>query len=151
MNDPRRPAALLILLLVAGCGGPTRTAGTSGVAAKDLSVLSVPPLPAVSPVQIRTIRFDGAGDEYEVGRCRDFYLLPGDRTASFTLTARVPGAGGAVARLFIPKGRLAFPGPRDVPLGTLAGGKAYELVRPAEDFGLLLEGGRFSVVREKVK
>jgi hypothetical protein len=49
----RRLAAWLILFL-AGCGGPTHTAGTSGLGAKDLSILSIPQLPKEDPVQIHT-------------------------------------------------------------------------------------------------
>lgn len=153
MNDSRRLAALLILF-VAGCGGPTRTAGTRGLAAEDLSVFSIAQLPRESPVQILTIQFDGTGDEYEIGKRRDFYLVPRDHTASFTLAVRAPRMGGAmgtIAGLFMPKTALAFPGPRDVPLGTMAAGKTYELVRPAEDFDKMLQDGQLSVVREKGK
>ena len=149
MDDARRFAALLLLLFAAGCGGPTRTAGTRGVDAADLSVFSVAQLPRESPVQIRTIRFDGAGPAYKVGNGRDFYLPPRDHTASFTLEARLPKIGGGIAGLFIPKRDLTFPGPRAVPLGTLAAGKTYELIRPAEDFADLLQSGRLALVREK--
>jgi hypothetical protein len=152
MIDFRPVAALLALGFLAGCGGPTRTAGTRGLAAEDLSVFSLAQLPPESPVQIRAIRFDGAGDEYEVGkRGRDFYLLPRDHTASFTLTARLPEGGGRIAGMFIPEDALTLPSPRDIPLGTLEAGKTYELVRPAEDFAKMLQGGRLSLVREKGK
>ena len=152
MNDVRCPAAVLLAVLLVGGCGPTRTAGTAGMAARDLAVFSVPALPAASPVQIRTIQFDGAGDAYKVGKGRDFYLLPGDRTASFTLKARIPGVGGTIAGVFIPKDGLTFPGPRDLPLGTLSAGKTYELIRPDEDFGLLLLGrDGLSLAREKVE
>ena len=152
MTDVRRLAPLLIILLAAaGCGGPTRTAGTAGLAAKDLSVVSVPGLPRASPVQIRTVRFDGTDEEYDVGKGRDFYLLPGDRAASFTLLVRPPGASGAIASKFIPNGGWNIHGPRNVPLGTLSAGKSYELVRPVEGFGQLLQGNRFSLLREKQK
>jgi hypothetical protein len=153
MTDTGRLPALLILLLVAGCGGPTRTAGTRGVAARDLSVFSVAQLPKASPVQIHTVQFKGDGEAYEIGKGRDFYLLPRDQAASFTLSARIPKAGGGIAGMFIPKGALTLPGPRDVPLGAMAAGKTYELIRPDEgfDFAELLQGGGFSLVREKGK
>ena len=141
-------AAGLILLLV-GCGGPTRTAGTSGLAAGNLAVLSIPQLPKESHLKIRTIQFDGAGDEYKVGDGRDFYLLPRDHTASFTLEAIVPEEAGFLGSL-IPKDALIIRGPKDIPLGAMSGGKAYELMPPAEGFDKILEtGGRLSLVREK--
>jgi hypothetical protein len=142
----------LILLLV-GCGGPTHTAGTSGLAAKDLSVLSVMQLPEEAPIQIRTIQFDDAGDEYEIGKSRDFYLLPRDHTASFTLTASVPkevGGMGGMAGWFMPK-KVNLPAIRNVPLGALTAGKTYELAHPAEGFDKMLENGQLSLVREKGK
>lgn len=145
----RRLAALLILSL-AGCGGPTRTAGTSGLAAKDLSVLSIAQLPKETHLQIRTIQFDGAGEEYEVGKRRDFYLQPSDHTASFTLTAILPDAPG-IAGWFIPKGGLTVPGPKDIPLGAMTAGKTYELATPTEGFDKMLQGGQLSLVREKRK
>ena len=142
-------AAWLVMFL-AGCGGPTRTAGTSGLAAKDLSVLSIPQLPKETHLQIRTIQFDGAGEEYKIGKRRDFYLQPRDHTASFTLAAVIPEAGG-IAGWFIPKGGLTFPGPKDIPLGAMTAGKAYELAPPAEGFEKMLQGGGLSLVREKGK
>src|SRR4051794_36012952 len=148
--NSRRLAALLMLFLV-GCG-PKHTAGTSGLAAKDLSVLTIPQLPAEAHFQIHTIQFDGAGDEYEIGSSRDFYLLPRDHTASFTLTASIPseisGLGGAVGWL-VPKKALTIPGPSDIPLGALSAGKSYEMVRPAESFDKMFQTGQILLVREK--
>ena len=83
--------AMLIVFLT-GCG-PTHTAGTSGMAAKDLAVLSVAQLPKEAHVQIHTIQFDGAGQEYEIGKSHDFYLLPSEHTASFTLHCQGPRYG----------------------------------------------------------
>jgi hypothetical protein len=143
-------AAWLILFL-AGCSGPTHTAGTSGRDAKELSVLSVVQLPEESPIQIRTIQFDGTGDEYEIGKSRDFYLLPRDHTASFTLTASVPkdiGGMGGAAGWFMPK-KVNLPVIKDVPLGALSAGKTYELAHPAEGFDKMLQSGGLSLVREK--
>jgi hypothetical protein len=139
---------LLMLLLVVGCGGPTRTAGTSGLAAKDLAVLSIPQLPEESHLQIHTIQFDAAGDEYKVGGGRDFYMLPQNHTASFTLKAIVPKEAGILGSL-IPKESLIIPGPKNIPLGAMSAGKAYELAPPAEDFDKMLETGELSLVREK--
>ena len=76
-----------------GCG-PARTAGTRGVAARDLAIVSIPQFPDESLVLLDTVRFnhgdakddkgddkpggDKTGDEtYAVGRGKDFYLLPG--------------------------------------------------------------------------
>src|SRR5687768_17257540 len=85
----RRFLALLLIVpvvgIAVGCGGPTHTAGTRGVEAADLAVLSIPQLPAESPVQIDAVQFDGAGDPHAIGKGRDFYLLPGDHTATFSL------------------------------------------------------------------
>ena len=110
-------------VLLAGCGGPTRTAGTRGVATSDLAVLSIPQVPDESPVLFETVQFDGAGDPYAIGKGRDFYLLPGDHTATFTLIARTPRIPG-VAGWFAPKPptlRIAAPG--DIPLGSVTAGK----------------------------
>ena len=142
----RRLPALLVVFL-AGCGGPTHTAGTSGMAAKDLAVLSVPQLPAEYHVRIQTIQFDDAGDEYDIGKGRDFYLLPREHTASFTVSAVVPGVGG----MFVPNDALTLPGPKHIPLGTLSAGKSYELWTPAQGFDRMLESGDFGLVREKGK
>src|SRR4051812_37308721 len=145
-------AALLTLFLV-GCGGPTHTAGTSGLDAKELSVLSIPQLPEESPIQIRKVQFDGTGDEFEIGKSRDFYLLPRDHKASFTLTASIPkeiGGMGGAAGWFMPKS-VTLPVIKDVPLGALSAGKSYELAHPAEGFDKMLESGQVSLVREKGK
>jgi hypothetical protein len=145
------PGAVLVLLL-AGCGGPTRTSGTGGLSGKELAVLSIPQLPKEAQLQIHTIQFDGAGDEYEIGKGRDFYLLPRSHTASFSFTARVPSEVGEAAGAFgwlIPKEAVIIPGPRDVPLGALNAGKTYELATPAEGFEKLLHSGQLSLVREK--
>ncbi|HEY7120672.1 MAG TPA: hypothetical protein VH475_29075 [Tepidisphaeraceae bacterium] len=139
-------AAGLILLLV-GCG-PTRTSGTSGLAAGELALFSIAQLPKESPLQIHTIQFDGGGEEYEVGEGRDFYLMPRDHTASFTLEAIVPKEAGLLGSL-VPKDARIIPGPRNIPLGAMSAGKAYELAPPAQGFDKLLETGQFSLVREK--
>ena len=147
------PLAALLILFVAGCG-PTRTAGTRGLAAKDLSILSVAQLPRESPVQLRTIQFGDSAEQYQIGKGRDFYLLPRDQAASVTLLARVPKGGGAMGKLagvFLPKTALSLPGPTNIPLGPLSPGKTYELARRAEDFAQMLQGGGFSLVREKAE
>ncbi|HEX8325481.1 MAG TPA: hypothetical protein VF595_16375 [Tepidisphaeraceae bacterium] len=138
----------LILLLV-GCG-PTRTAGTGGLASRDLAVLSIPQLPKIAHLQIDTIQFDGTGDAYKVGNGRDFYLPPRDHTASFTFKAILPAEAGFFGT-FIPKDALTFPGPQRIPLGPMSAGRAYELVTPTEGFEKLLETGQLSFVREKEK
>jgi hypothetical protein len=138
-------AAGLILFLV-GCG-PTRTSGTSGLAASELALLSIRQLPKESPLQIRTIQFDGAGDEYTVGDGRDFYLLPRDHTASFTLEVIVPKELGLLGSL-VPNDARIIPGPMNLPLGAMSAGKAYELTPPAEGFDKILETGELSLVRE---
>ena len=144
--DARHLAALLIVLLV-GCG-PTHTAGTRSLAAKDLAVLSIPQLPGEAHVQIHAVQFDGAGDQYEIGDGgRDFYLLPGAHSGTFTFSAHLPGLGGWL----VPKSSLTVPGPKDVPLGTVAAGKTYELAPSIESFDKLLQEGGPSLVREKVK
>ncbi|MDB5326048.1 MAG: hypothetical protein JWM57_1617 [Phycisphaerales bacterium] len=149
-----RDRATGMILLLAGCGmvgcGPTHTAGTRGTAAKDLSILSIPQLPAVVPLRIETIQFDGAGEAYQVGKSRDFYLLPRDHTASFTFKAIIPGEAGIPGWL-VPQGALTFPGPKDIPLGEMTAGKTYELAFPQEGFDKLMETGRLSLVREKGK
>jgi len=150
----RRLAALLVLLVggaAGGCGGPTRTAGTAGVPAEELAVLSVPQLPDEAHVRIRTIRFDDSGDAYDVGGGRDFYVLPGGRTAALTFVARTPTPPG-VAGWFVPSRKLTLPPVTNVPLGTMTAGKTYELAAPSlETFEQLLDGGGLSLVREKVK
>jgi hypothetical protein len=139
----------LLILCPAGCG-PTRTSGTSGLSGKDLAVLSISQLPKEAHVQIHTIQFDGAGDEYPIGKGRDFYLLPRDHTASFNFNARVPSEAGVLGWL-VPKEAIIIPGPRDIPLGSLTAGKTYELATPAEGFDKLLQSGQLSLLREKPK
>jgi hypothetical protein len=144
--DSRYVCALLLMIFIVGCG-PTRTAGTNGLAAKDLAVLSIPQLPNVAHVQIDAVQFDGQGDRYAIGNSRDFYLLPGDHSASFSFVADIPGPAG----LFVPKSDLKIPGPRHVPLGALSPGKEYELAPTLETFKSLIDGGELSLVREKAK
>ena len=79
----------------------------------------------------------------------DFYLAPRDHTASLKFMAILPSLGGP-AGWFIPKS-VSMPGPKDIPLGTMSAGKAYELGFPSEGFEQLLQGGEFSFVREKGK
>ena len=139
-------AAVLFVALV-GCG-PTRTTGTKGLSDKDLAVLTVAQLPEVIKIRIHSIQFDGQGDTYEIKSSRDFYLTPGDHTASFTLLAPAPpGIGG----WFVPSGALTFPGPKGIPLGAVSAGKAYEFAPNVESFDKLLQEGKLSLVREKVK
>jgi len=140
--------------LLVGCG-PTRTAGTGGLSAKDLAVLSIPQLPAETHVQIKAVQFDDAGEAYDIGKHRDFYLRPrDDHTATFTFTAKIPGLPGPLG-WFVPGakgGDITIPGPKAVPLGAFVAGKTYELAAPTIDsFDTLLEGGQLSLVREKVK
>ena len=155
-----RPVAVLLTLLavVGGCSGPTRTAGTGGMAAKELAVLSIPQLPEDAHVQIDTIQFDDADDKFEIGgKGRDFYLKPGDHTASFNFVAHVPKIEGApmLVGWLIPSGKpISIPGPKKVPLGAVMAGKFYELAPPTpESFDKLFEegGGGLSLVREKAK
>ena len=141
-----------------GCG-PTRTAGTRGVAARDLAIVSIPQFPDESPVKLDTVRFnhgDRMGDEtYAVGRGKDFYLLPGRVTAGFDLVGQIPDASGMPrwVRWTIPNGgRIKIPGPRDVPLGVVSAGKRYELTLPsAEQFNEFFEQGTVSLLHEKEK
>src|SRR4051812_10570418 len=151
-SHARRLSAAWLILFLAGCRGPTHTAGTRGLGAKDLSILSIPQLPKEAHVQIHAIQFDGGGDEYEIGKSRDFYLMPRDHTASFTFAASVPSVGGiaGMAGWLMPKS-VILPGPRDIPLGPLTAGKTYELALPTEGLDKLMEGGQLSFVREKVK
>jgi hypothetical protein len=152
----RAAAVLLVLLAVfvvgGGCG-PTRTAGTSGMAAKDLAVLSITQLPDDAHVRIDAIQFDEAGETYEIGKSRDFYLRPGNHTANFNFVARMPEVEGmpALVGWLIPAGKsVSIPGPKKVPLGVVAAGKAYELAPPTSDsFDKLLQDGEVSLVREK--
>ena len=153
----RHLAASLIVLpmiLLVGCGGPTRTVGTSGVAAKDLSVLSISQLPEEAHIEISAVQFDGKGEAYKVGKSRDFYLTPGDHTASFILVARVPKMEGmaGLASWLIPKTAVTIPSPGEIPLGAVAAGKTYELAPPtagADGFEKMFQDGKLSLVREK--
>ena len=144
-----RVLTLAITLLLVGCG-PTRTSGTGGKSAQELAVLSIPQLPKESPIQIRTIQFDGKGDAYKVGKGRDFYLTPSDHTASFTLEAIIP-KDASYLDWMIPKDARIIPGPKNIPLGTMSAGKTYELAPPFENFDKLMETGELSLVREKRK
>jgi len=141
-----RPLAAALLILFCGCS-PTRTAGTSGKSAKELAVLSIPQLPGELHVQIKSIQFDGAGDDYDIGGGRDFYLLPGDHTAAFLLVAHIPGVAG----WFVPSSATTFPGPKGVHLGAFTAGKTYELASSVKSFARMMQDGRVSLVREKVK
>ncbi len=143
-----RAFAALLVVTLAGCGGPTRTTGTSGLAAKDLAVLSIPQLPDAAVIKVYSIQFDNQGDEYKIGKGRDFYLLPGDHKVSFTLqNPAPPGMGG----WFVPDSALIIPGPKGIPLGTVAAGKAYEFAPNIDSLEGFAEGGGFSLVREKPK
>lgn len=157
-----RIVGLFVVSVAVGCSGPTRTAGTNGVAKKDLAVLSIDQLPPEAHVQIDTIQFDDAGEAYKIGKAgRDFYLLPktegSGHTASFDFVAHMPSPESAGAPAWvgwmIPKEAktIHIPGPKGVPLGAVAAGKTYELATPTpENFQkLLLEGGGLSLVREK--
>ena len=163
--QPPRLAGLLIAVLpmcfALGCSGPTYTAGTRGLAAKDLSVLSITQLPADAHIQIDSVQFDGKGDAYKIGKTsRDFYLTPGDHTASFTLSAQIPkpegmGALGSLATWMIPKNSMTIPSPGEIPLGAVAAGKSYELgpntAGGADVFEKMLQEGKLSLVHEKSK
>ena len=139
---------IAVVVFLVGCG-PTRTAGTGGLAARDLAVLSIAQLPAKTYVQIGAVQFDGEGDQYKIGKGRDFYLRPGDsHTATFTFTAKVPGLLGWL----VPGGgNITIPSPIAVPMGAVAAGKAYELAPTLESFDKMLQDGELSLVREKVK
>lgn len=137
------------ITFLAGCGGPTHTAGTKGMAVNELSVLSIPQLPTEAHLRIHTIQFDGQGEHYEVGKHRDFYLAPSSHTASFTLLATLPNVGGPMG-WWVPK-TMTLPGPMEIPLGTLAAEKTYELALPTEGFDKLMETGELAFVREKTK
>ena len=156
-------AVLLVLLTGIGCSGPTRTAGTGRMSAKNLAVLSIPQLPDDVHVQLESIQFDDASDSYDVGKKgRDFYLKPGDHTASFNFVAHVPKIEGMpmLVGWMIPSGKpIPIPGPKNVPLGAVSAGKFYELAPPTpESFQNLLQnlqdgggGAQLSLVREKAK
>jgi hypothetical protein len=150
------PMMLSVMLLV-GCG-PTRTGGTAGFAAKDLAILSISQLPEEAHIQIQSIQFDGNGDVYKIDKSRDFYLTPGDHTASFTLVARVPkmegmGVMAGLASWLIPKNALTLPSLRAIPLGAVAAGKTYELSPSmgADSVERMLQNGSPSLVREKAE
>ena len=143
-----RPVLIGLLLLLVGCG-PTRTDGTSGLSRQDLAVLTVPQLSGETHLRIETVRFDDTGDAYPVGHGRDFYVLPRDHTAAFTLRAVLPGGAGVFGQ-FVPKDALTFPGP-PLPLGPMSAGRAYELALPTDGFDKLLQTGQLSFVREKKK
>jgi len=158
MRSRHRAASLIVLpvMFLVGCGGPTHTTGTRGVAAKDLSVLSISQLPEDAHIEIKSVQFDGKGDAYKIDKSRDFYLTPGDHTASFTLVARVPKVEGPMASLagwLIPKGELTIPSPGEIPLGAVAAGKTYELAptTSGDAFEKMLQDGKLSLVREKQK
>ncbi|HEX8341729.1 MAG TPA: hypothetical protein VF624_12540 [Tepidisphaeraceae bacterium] len=142
--------------LVCGGCGPTRTAGTGGVGARELAVLSIPQLPDAAHVKIDTVRFDDAEAAYPVGRGRDFYLRPGDHTVGFDLVARVPDVDGVPTWLkwVIPGGKksVRMPGPKGIPLGAVAAGKRYEIALPGFDsLETFLRDRSVSLVREKTK
>jgi hypothetical protein len=145
-NNLFAAATGLLILFLGGCS-PTHTAGTAGKPAKELAVLSIAQLPGELPVRIKSVKFDGAGDEYEIGNGRDFYLLPGDHTASFSFVAHISGPEGWL----IPSSVTTFAGPAGIPLGSFAAGKAYELAPTTEGFDKMIQEGRLSLVREKGK
>jgi hypothetical protein len=134
------------LLLVVGCG-PTYTTGTGGKSAKELAVLSIAQLPSDLPVQIKSVQFDGGGDQYDIGEGRDFYLLPGDHTAAFSFVAHVSGPLG----MLLPNGSTVIAGPGGIPLGSFTAGKEYELAPTTDGFDKMMESGEMSLVREKTK
>jgi hypothetical protein len=141
-------AGLLIALsasLVIGCG-PTRTAGTIGLPSKDLAVLSISPLPPDLYFHIPSVQFDGQGAWYEIKNSRDFYLTTGDHTGSFTFAAKASGIAG----WFTPANTTS--GLKDVPLGAVAAGKAYDLAIPTvESADKIRQMGAMPLAREKAR
>jgi hypothetical protein len=76
-------ALIAFVVLVAGCASPTRTAGTEGLARKEVALLHVPQHNKVrgllrERVHVRWLVIDG--DEYDIDGDRDFYLAPGPHT-----------------------------------------------------------------------
>jgi hypothetical protein len=137
---------LILIVLLVGCG-PTHTAGTKGKSAKELAVLSIDQLDAIPGMEIQSIRFDDHEDAYKVGDGREFYLLPGEHTASFDFKVEVKGPPG----WFIPSKALTVPGPKGVPLGVMSAGKMYEMNGLVEGFEHLVRNGEFNLIREKPK
>jgi hypothetical protein len=120
------------------------------MAVKNLSILSIAQLPEKTHLQIKKVQFDGVGEEYEIGNSRDFYLVPGNHNASFTLVAIVPSDIGMLAWL-VPKDALTLSPLKDIPLGPMTAGKTYELSPPSEGFDKILQTSQVSLIREKAK
>jgi hypothetical protein len=73
-------AVAVVLFAVLGCAGPTRTAGTEGLAAEKLATLHVPRHTDVrgwrySPARMVSVSIDGVS--YKMKADQDFYLTAG--------------------------------------------------------------------------
>jgi hypothetical protein len=143
---------LLVLLLPAlslavGCAGPTRTAGTKGIAANQLAVLHVTRQYDVPLVRVSAVRFDDAGDKYKIDDDgRDFYLTPGVHHVGLDLTAKIESP-----IKWLSFGEHQFEGPPGLSTGDLQPGKTYELRGIADTVQGLVGGGDMAITREMVR
>lgn len=117
----RRITLPLLLLLLVGCG-PTRTAGTKGVAAKDLAVLTIKQHNAIPGFHINKVTFDD-GDTFDIDGDRDFYLTPGQHKVAVGYGPCVHGPHA----WFSPMGDWAMYTPKGAATGELRAGRAYAL------------------------
>jgi hypothetical protein len=120
----RTLSAIVFTLAAAGAVGcgPTRTAGTQGVAADKLAVLHITPKLDVPVLQLSAIGFDD-GEMYKLdGKDRDFFLTPGVHRVDIDLVAKVESP---IKGFSIPEAKIQAP--KGLTTGDLQPGKKYEL------------------------
>ena len=135
------PVIALHLALAIGCG-PTRTAGTQGIAPEKLAILHVTQTYDVPTLQLTAIQFD-YHDKYKIEGDRDFYLTPGVHPVAIDLTAKIESPIP-----WLSMGEPKIDGPKGLTTGDLKPGKTYELRGLAGSLQGMVTGGDMAITRE---
>jgi hypothetical protein len=130
-----RPSIAMFLVLGAalvGCG-PTRTAGTQGLAANQLAVLEVDRHNAIPGLHIDSITIDD-DQNFDVTRDRTFYLTPGEHKVAVGYGQCVHGPPA----WFSPASRWNLFASHGGTTMQVEAGKRYELSGWKEGIGSLM-------------